>query len=52
VDRITRTCSLGIAAALMLAPAGRANVEDRAELSAYARARAADSFGAAGDAAA
>jgi predicted Zn-dependent protease len=51
VDRITRTCSLGIAAALMLAPAGRANVEDRAELSAYARARAADSFGAAGDAA-
>ena len=50
--QITRTCSLLGAAALLLAPmAAGANIEDRAELSAYARARVADQFGAAGDAA-
>ncbi len=39
-------------AAVLLAPtAAQANVDERAELAVYARARAADTFGAAGDAA-
>ena len=51
MDPIIRTCSLAALLLLVAAPAG-ASIEDRAELSAYARARAADGFGASGDAAA
>ncbi len=53
MDRIIRTCSpaLALAAALLAAVPAAANVDERAELAAYARARAADSFGASGDAA-
>jgi tetratricopeptide (TPR) repeat protein len=50
--RITRTCRLGLAFVLLAAAApAAANVDDRAELAAYAKARAADTFGASGDAA-
>ncbi|HEX8442946.1 MAG TPA: tetratricopeptide repeat protein [Allosphingosinicella sp.] len=52
--RITRTCkraALAIGAALLLPVSASANVDERAELAAYARARGADTFGASADAA-
>ena len=52
--RITRTCKrawLAIGAALLLPAAAPASIDERAELAAYARARAADTFGATDEAA-
>ena len=51
MDPIIRICSLAAFLLLAAAPAS-ASIEDRDELKTYARARAADSFGASGDASA
>ena len=53
--RITRTCNraalLALGSALLMPAVASANVDERSELAAYARARGADTFGASADAA-